>query len=509
MELAGPDVVEDGLVFGVVAVEDVLSEDSGDNVGADADELVVGVEVVEGGVLGAVELADDEQADLLGVVVPATGLVAFAEFGGHGGEGGGCGCQGGEFEEISAEEGALAQWHDGDKCNARALDDRLAAMGPQQESKYGKDKDIEVLPVASAEAGLDAVGFRRRLMSWYRSHARELPWRGISDPYRTWVSEVMLQQTRVAAVIEHYEDFLRRFPTIVALALAPEAAVLAAWSGLGYYRRARMLYRAAQFITRERGGVLPGTAAELRTLPGIGEYTCAAIASIAFGESVAVVDGNVERVLLRLTGRAEEATAAGRQFVQAQANALVPRRRMNEKVNAAGDHNQAMMELGATICLPRAPLCLHCPVYAMCRTRGEHVTPPRAVQRSRPAAYLLSLRKRGTVTEILLERRAEDVSLMPGMYELPPLPQDAVEGREPLLRVRHAITNTNYYVQVFAASGPQDRGLRRAVPTAKDDLHWVRTSKLGSLPLTGLARKVLQRLDVMEVKPVRLPDEFL
>jgi len=377
-------------------------------------------------------------------------------------------------------------------------------MGPQQRSGHGKD--IEVPPVASAEAGVDAVGFRRRLMNWYRSHARELPWRGISDPYRTWVSEVMLQQTRVAAVIEHYEDFLRRFPTIVALALAPEAAVLAAWSGLGYYRRARMLHKAAQFITRERGGVLPGTAAELRTLPGIGEYTCAAIASIAFGESVAVVDGNVERVLLRLTGRAEEATAAGRQFVQAQANALVPRRRMNEKVNAAGDHNQAMMELGATICLPRAPLCLHCPVYAMCRTRGEHVTPPRAVQRSRPAAYLLSLRKRGTVTEILLERRAEDASLMPGMYELPPLPQDAVEGREPLLRVRHAITNTNYYVQVFAASGPQDRGLRRAVPTAKNDLHWVRTSKLGSLPLTGLARKVLQRLDVMEVKPVRLPE---
>jgi A/G-specific adenine glycosylase len=347
---------------------------------------------------------------------------------------------------------------------------------------------------------IDASVLRRKLMSWYRSHARELPWRGVSDPYRTWVSEVMLQQTRVAAVIEHYEKFLRRFPTTVALALAPEAEVLAAWSGLGYYRRARMLHKAAQFLTRERGGVLPNTAAELRTLPGIGEYTCAAIASIAFGESIAVVDGNVERVLLRLTGQPESRTAAGRTFLQAQANALVPPRRVIGSINAAGDHNQAMMELGATICLPRAPLCLNCPVYAMCRTRGEHSTAPRAGQLSRPAAYLLSLRKRGTVTEVLLQLRSADASLMPGMYELPPLSQDAVQGREPILRLRHSITNTNYYVQVFASRGPQDRGLRRAVPAAKNDLHWIRTSRLAEIPLTGLARKSLQRLDVMAVK---------
>jgi A/G-specific adenine glycosylase len=352
----------------------------------------------------------------------------------------------------------------------------------------------------SAAPLLDAIVLRRKLMHWYRGHARELPWRGISDPYRTWVSEVMLQQTRVAAVIDHYEEFLRRFPTVVALALAPEAQVLAAWSGLGYYRRARMLYRAAQFLTRERGGVLPGTAAELRTLPGIGEYTCAAIASIAFGESIAVVDGNVERVLLRLTGHPEAKTAATRAFVQAQASALVPRRRVIGSINAAGDHNQAMMELGATICLPRAPLCLNCPVYSMCRTRGEHVTAPRAAQLSRQAAYLLSLRKRGTITDVLLELRSAEASLMPGMYELPPLPQDAVQGREPVLRVRHAITNTNYYVQVFAARGPEDRGLRRAIPAAKSNLHWVRTSRLGELPLTGLARKSLQRLGVMAVK---------
>lgn len=374
-------------------------------------------------------------------------------------------------------------------------------MGAEGRRKKGSEE-----PLVFEGSGLEAALFRRRLMSWYRSHARDLPWRGVDDPYRTWVSEVMLQQTRVAAVIEHYEEFLRQFPTLVSLALAPESAVLAAWSGLGYYRRARMLHKAAKFITRERGGILPSTTAELRTLPGVGEYTSAAIASIAFGESVAVVDGNVERVLLRITGRDEEGTAAGRAFVQAQASALVPKRKLAGKVNAAGDHNQAMMELGATLCLPRAPLCLQCPLYSMCRTRGEHITPKRAGQRSMPAAYLLSLRKQGTLTEVLLQRRASDASLMAGMYELPALPQDAVAGREPLLRLRHSITNTNYYVQVFAARGPVDRGLRRAVPAAKSDLFWIRTNRLAQEPLTGLARKVLQRLDVMEVKPLQLPE---
>jgi A/G-specific adenine glycosylase len=377
--------------------------------------------------------------------------------------------------------------------------------------EISNDELEQPAPPGNGLLDVDPSVLRRKLMSWYRDHARELPWRGVRDPYRTWVSEVMLQQTRVAAVVAHYEEFLRRFPTAVALALAPEADVLAAWSGLGYYRRARMLHRAAQFLTRERGGVLPNTAAELHTLPGIGEYTCAAIASIAFGESIAVVDGNVERVLLRLTGYPEARTSAGRAFVQAQASALVPRRRVIGSVNAAGDHNQAMMELGATICLPRAPLCLNCPIYDICRTRGEHLTPPRAVQLSRPAAYLLVLRKRGTVTEVLLQLRSAAVSLMPSMYELPPLPLDAVQGREPVLRLRHAITNTNYYVEVFAARGPHDRGLRRAVPGAKNDLRWIRTSRLAEIPLTGLARKSLQRLDVMAVKlsPLNLAPKAL
>jgi A/G-specific adenine glycosylase len=356
-------------------------------------------------------------------------------------------------------------------------------------------------PAATAELNpTQVLAFRRKLAHWYRQYARELPWRGIADPYRTWVSEVMLQQTRVAAVLEHYERFLRLFPTVVALALAPEPDVLAAWSGLGYYRRARMLHRAAQFLVREHAGVLPANSAELHTLPGIGEYTCAAIASIAFGESIAVVDGNVERVLLRVTGRPEDATAAGRAFVRRQAELLVPRKRFKPvpPTNAAGDHNQAMMELGATICLPRAPLCLHCPVFELCRTRGEHKTVPRGVQRSRPAAFLLSTRKRGTATEVLLERRSAEASLMPGMLELPPLPMDAVEEREPILRVRHSITNTNYYVEIYAMR-TGDRTLRAAVPASAAVLAWFPVGRLGELPLTGLARKVLLRVDLTSI----------
>ena len=343
-------------------------------------------------------------------------------------------------------------------------------------------------------------------MGWYREYARELPWRGVADAYRTWVSEVMLQQTRVAAVLEHYERFLRQFPTLVALALAPETEVLAAWSGLGYYRRARMLHKAAQFLLAEHAGVIPESAAELRKLPGVGEYTCAAIASIAFGESIAVVDGNVERVLLRVTGRPEDATAAGRAFVRRQAGALVPKKRMADGGNAAGDHNQAMMELGATICLPRAPLCLNCPVFDLCRTRGEHKTLPRGVQVSRPAAFLLATRKRipdGVGTEVLLERRSPEASLMPGMLELPPLPMDAVADREPVLRVRHSITNTNYYVEVYAL-GVGDR-LQEAVPASAAALEWYGIGRLGELPLTGLARKVLMRMKLQAVTGPETP----
>jgi len=338
---------------------------------------------------------------------------------------------------------------------------------------------------------VNAPLFRRSLMQWYCKSARILPWRGVDDSYKVWISEIMLQQTRVQAVIEHYKLFLKKFPTVKKLAAAPEQDVLAAWSGLGYYRRARMMHAAAKVIASEHGGVLPQTSAELRALPGIGEYTSAAIASIAFGESVAVVDGNVERVLLRLTGRPEDRSAAGKRFVAEQAQELVPK--AAKSGNAPGEHNQAMMELGATVCLPRGPLCLQCPVYALCKTRGEHKTAPRAKGFKRTIAYLYAQRARKSVREVLLVQRAADASLMANMWELPPLSMEVVAPFEPVLAVKHGITDTTYAVNVYAS-----RELEREVSVSKmTRLRWVRADELATVALTGLARKILRKMDVM------------
>src|ERR1035438_246412 len=218
------------------------------------------------------------------------------------------------------------------------------------------------------------AALRLRLIEWYGSNRRDLPWRKTQGPYAIWVSEIMLQQTRVAVVVERYQAFLARFPTLVSLALAPEQEVLAEWSGLGYYRRARMLHKAAQYVASHHQGNLPARSKELRLLPGIGAYTAAAIASIARGEVVAVGDGNVERVLCRLegweAGSRKGGGAALRHKIEELAGQLVDPAR-------PGDFNQALMELGATVCLPRNPKCLACPVVEDCATRGEHKMPPR------------------------------------------------------------------------------------------------------------------------------------
>ncbi len=195
--------------------------------------------------------------------------------------------------------------------------------------------------MTARQSALSLIQLRRALLAWYDAHRRDLPWRESTDPYRVWVSEIMLQQTRVAAVLEHYARFMKRFPNVEALAAAREQSVLAQWSGLGYYHRARRMHQAAKVIVRERKGQFPSCFEDWLELPGIGRYTAAAIASIAFGEPVAVVDGNVERVLARLGGEALSNQAA---WECAQA-LLAPKR--------PGDFNQAMMELGATICTPR------------------------------------------------------------------------------------------------------------------------------------------------------------
>jgi A/G-specific adenine glycosylase len=310
----------------------------------------------------------------------------------------------------------------------------------------------------------DARRFQRGLLEWFDRHKRDLPWRRDRDPYRVWLSEIMLQQTRVAAVIDHYERFLRRFPSIEKLASAREASVLAAWSGLGYYRRARMLHAAAKKVVKENGGKLPATAEDLRALPGIGRYTASAVASIAFDEPVAVVDGNVERVLQRVRGK----NLAGEDLWRAAGDLLSQRR--------PGDFNQAMMELGATVCFPRQPQCLLCPVSDLCATRGELQRPGNGTrQTKREIHYALACRN----GSIFLVQRPKTVTLMPGMWELP----ETVGANGTVatwLTLRHSITVTDYVVRVQRSSAP--KGLEG---------RWVRKSRVATLPLTGLARKIL------------------
>ncbi len=302
----------------------------------------------------------------------------------------------------------------------------------------------------------------------------------------------MLQQTRVAAVLEHYTRFLERFPSLLALALAPEDDVLAIWSGLGYYRRARMLHRAAQVVAAEYHGILPREAAKLRKLPGIGEYTSAAIASIAFGEPVAVVDGNVERVVTRVEGLVN---AKGDVPVAAAGKIRDVAERLLDPAHPS-DFNQAMMELGATLCLPRNPLCLQCPVQALCRTRGEHAVSPGKKMRSQQVAYALVRRETSSgEVEVLLEQRPANASLMPGMWELPQIDPSEVNPAREVLAVRHAITLTNYYAMIADFSLEElDR-----ISATKAVREWIAAKDLPALPLTGLGRKVLRRLSILSM----------
>jgi len=337
--------------------------------------------------------------------------------------------------------------------------------------RYGA---AESAPVESAKPMADFVKceeldrFRAALLTWYRRNRRDLPWRRTQDPYAIWISEIMLQQTRVAAVIAHYTRFLKRFPNVHKLAAARESSVLGHWSGLGYYRRARNLHAAAKAVVREHGGAFPRTSAGLQALPGIGRYTAAAIASIAFGEASAVVDGNVERVILRLSGK----TIPGRRIWEAAAGMLAGEH--------PGDFNQAMMELGATVCLAAEPNCLECPVRSFCRTQGRHRTSKKATQQVK-REVACALERDGD--SVRLVQRGANEQLMPGMWELP---QVAHRERQKLLfSVRHSITVTDYKVRVLRSPGP--------LPGS-----WIKNSRLAALPLTGLTKKILRRAGVIE-----------
>jgi A/G-specific adenine glycosylase len=355
--------------------------------------------------------------------------------------------------------------------------------------------------------------FAELLLKWYAQHQRALPWRGAPDPYHVWVSEIMLQQTQVETVIPYYRRWLERFPTVAALAAASQQSVLALWEGLGYYSRARNLHRAAQQVQTELGGALPRTAAGLRALPGIGRYTAGAIASIAFGEDSAVLDGNVKRVLARVYDFREDVKSpAGEKKLWALAESLLPPGR-------AGDYNQALMDLGATVCKPRLPDCPRCPVNALCaayRLGVQHVRPVMPARKTVPRRVHLGavVGKRGRV---LIEQRA-DSGLLGGLWAFPAvaLPPEAERAPRPAARLRralreqwglavkvgpqtqtveHGFTHFSLTVHVFDCAW-QTGALKRDGTARK----WVRVSELEAYPMgkvdRAIARRVMQGLEI-------------
>ncbi|MGN0778226.1 MAG: A/G-specific adenine glycosylase, partial [Aristaeellaceae bacterium] len=251
------------------------------------------------------------------------------------------------------------------------------------------------------------------LLDWYDAHARSLPWRGIHDPYRTWVSETMLQQTRVETVLSYYDRFLTRFPTVAALADAPEDDVLKLWEGLGYYRRARNLHRGAKQVMEEFGGQMPAAAEQLRKIHGVGDYTAGAIASIAFDQRVPAVDGNVIRVVSRLRGiRENVGTPSVKRQLTAEAASLVPAQR-------PGDFNQALMDLGATICVPGTPSCERCPLQALCDAcrEGDAEELPLLPRKNPPRVIDYDLCLIFSGQRVLMRQRTE--TMLQGLWVFP------------------------------------------------------------------------------------------
>ena len=256
--------------------------------------------------------------------------------------------------------------------------------------------------------------FTRKLLEWYGKNARVLPWRGHPDPYAVWVSEIMLQQTRVETVIPYYHKWMERFPTISSLAAAPQQGVLNLWEGLGYYSRARNLHRSAQILVAEFGGALPQDVESLRKLPGIGRYTAAAIASLAFGQDQAALDGNIRRVLSRVFDVTEPARSTdGQRRLWELAEENLPAGR-------AGDYNQAVMDLGATLCMPKNPECNHCPLNDICQARvlGLQEERPVSAPKTKIPHHTVTaavIRRKGYV--MIVQRPAE--GLLGGMWEFP------------------------------------------------------------------------------------------
>ncbi|GAC1624899.1 MAG: A/G-specific adenine glycosylase [Candidatus Acidiferrum sp.] len=357
--------------------------------------------------------------------------------------------------------------------------------------------------------GRELARFRKQLLAWFGQFQRDLPWRRDKDPYRIWLSEIMLQQTRVAAAIPYFDRFLQHFPTIQALADAPQEEVLRLWSGLGYYSRARNLQKAAQQIVARHGGQFPANEDEALALPGIGNYTAAAILSIAYHKKLAVLDGNVARVLARLGAIRGDLRESRRwQLLQQTANALLD-------PASPGDWNQAMMELGATLCTPRAPRCLLCPVSPFCQARKLGIVDALPEKRKKRAAIDVTLAAavfldpRGQTlllpppkSQPAAAKKQDIASLVSKMWHFPTtevrknaakelrrfLAASAAPGKtfcaemEPLPFARHAVTFRKILLQPFLA--------RVAKLPIFAGAKIIALADVDSLPISSLTRKV-------------------
>lgn len=354
------------------------------------------------------------------------------------------------------------------------------------------------------ESGLQYELIAQRLLDWYRREHRALPWRDTTDPYHIWVSEVMLQQTQVVTVIPYYLRFLARFPTVAALAEASLDELLAQWRGLGYYSRARSLHKAAKEVCIRYGGQIPDTLSDLRALPGIGDYSSGAILSIAFGRDIVAIDGNVRRVLCRLFNYAgDPSDRAGKLVLHDYAQALLPS-------GHAGTYNQAMMELGATICSVNKPRCTECPLTANCAARAL------GAQEERPVTVRRNPLPRRFIVSALVEReqrlllvRRIPKGLLGGLWELPGGELQADEtnapGLERLLATylgiqvtvgelcttqRHAYTHFLSFVSVYYC-------IIDGTPLPQhiwDAARWLSPDELAGYALSGVTVKVLRTL---------------
>ncbi|HEY69820.1 MAG TPA: A/G-specific adenine glycosylase [Anaerolineae bacterium] len=340
----------------------------------------------------------------------------------------------------------------------------------------------------------------QKLLVWYEEHARDLPWRKTRDPYAIWIAEVMLQQTRVETVIPYYERWMASFPTIEALADAPREQVLAHWEGLGYYRRAHHLHQAAQRVVEDHGGLLPSDLKDLEKLPGIGRYTAAAVAAIAYDHDVLALDGNLRRVLARLIDLEIDAKSSeGERRIREAGMAALPERQ-------AGIFNQALMDLSSQLCRPRAPRCSECPLEAACLANQHGVQEQRPVRASRkPLPHLTAavgvLHRDG---KVLIGRRPEG-GVLAGLWQFPGGRLEPGESLEACLRREwveelgvqieptekigvydHAHTNFRITVHAFTCR------LLQGEPQALDhtEIRWVEISHLGDYPMGKIDRQI-------------------